>query len=86
MGLPIWKEENEMNPLRPTVLLLTLCLMLPSIVARAGDVAEATRILDRYLAAPIPKGPSKTDAYDPKADQEVIDRLLRAGHKDEKQL
>ena len=51
-------------------LLMFALASAPHVVGQEG-VPEAGRILDRYLAAAHPKGPSKTDRYDPNVAAEV---------------
>ncbi|MBP8305131.1 MAG: HEAT repeat domain-containing protein [Phycisphaerae bacterium] len=47
------------------------CLLLYAAAAGADDLSQAQTILDRYLATPHPRGPSKGDPYNAQADAEV---------------
>jgi len=47
------------------------CLVLYVTAAGADELSKAGAVLDRYLATPHPRGPSKGDPYDPSADAEV---------------
>ncbi len=51
--------------MRTLAVLSVVGLMLYLSSARATQAPDARAILERYLAAPIPEGPSKTDPYDP---------------------
>ncbi len=51
--------------------LLSFTLIVPVLTTATDIDSGAKEILTRYLAIPHPKGPSKTDAYDPKTDKEV---------------
>ena len=57
-------------------ILLTFGLVAAAYAEGTKDVAEARQILDRYLATVHPKGPAKTDPYDPKVDKQVNEARL----------
>jgi hypothetical protein len=62
--------------MRTLAVLSVVGLMLYTSSARAAGTTDAKAILERYLAAPIPKGPSKTDPYDPNADRVISQARL----------
>ena len=57
--------------MRAFSLVLASFLLLSTLTARADALSDAKQILDRYLKAPRPIGPSKTDPYDPEVDKQV---------------
>ena len=65
--------------MRTLAVLLSVAGLIPCLSSnRPAQVTDARAILERYLAAPIPEGPSKTDAPDSRAvrvsDQARLDR------------
>jgi hypothetical protein len=65
--------------MRKLIFILTFGLAFSVCAARGNNVSRVEAIFKRYLETPHPKGPSKTDAYDPKMDNKIngarLDRL-----------